>query len=75
MEKEELFELVAVLTAKNIALEEEIERLCKQTDRLWEDLKEYEKTQGREDEDWDDVTTQEEYQEYIEQTNKEANDE
>ena len=45
MEKDELFKLVAVLTAKNTALEEEIKRLNKQTDRLWEDLKEYEKDQ------------------------------
>ena len=51
MEKDELFELVAVLTAKNTALEKEIERLCKQTDRLWEDLKEY---QEEENDEWDD---------------------
>ena len=30
MEKDELFKLVAVLTAKNTALEEEIKRLNKQ---------------------------------------------
>ena len=49
MEKDELFKLVAVLTAKNTALEEEIKRLNKQTDRLWEDLKEYEKDQDDDD--------------------------
>ena len=38
MSNDELFELVAVLTAKNMALEEEIKRLEKQTDRLREDL-------------------------------------
>ena len=48
MSNDELFELVAVLTAKNMALEEEIKRLNKQTDRLWETLKEYEKDQDEE---------------------------
>ena len=52
MSNDELFELVAVLTAKNMALEEEIKRLNKQTDRLWEDLKEYEKDQN-DDEEFD----------------------
>lgn len=50
MKTDELFELVVVLTAKNMALEKEIKRLEKQTHRLWEDLKEYEKDQ---DEDFD----------------------
>ena len=40
MERQELLELVASLNAKNMALEEEIKRLEKQTDRLikeWND--------------------------------------
>lgn len=53
MKREELFELVAVLTAKNMALEEEIKRLNKQTHRLWEDLKEYEELQNEYDEEFD----------------------
>lgn len=40
MSNDELFELVAVLTAKNMALEEEIKRLNKQTDQLIKDLNE-----------------------------------
>ena len=47
MSKIELFELVAVLTAKNMALEREIKRLEKQTNRLWEDLKEKEDNDGK----------------------------
>ena len=66
MSNDELFELVAVLTAKNMALEGEIKRLEKQTDRLWEDLKEYEKGQDEEfDFDYDAEVLREE----IEQTN------
>lgn len=38
MKRQELLELVAFLTAKNMALEKEIKRLEKQTRRLWEDL-------------------------------------
>lgn len=38
MKTEELFELVVMLTTKNMALEAEIKRLEKQTDRLVEDL-------------------------------------
>jgi len=48
MEKDELFELVVMLTVKNMDLEKEIKRLNKQTDRLWEDLKEYQKDQDEE---------------------------
>tara|TARA_R100000329_G_C7543252_1_gene191824 strand:+ start:219 stop:449 length:231 start_codon:yes stop_codon:yes gene_type:complete len=47
--QDELLELVVALAAKNIALEKEIERLVKQTNRLWEDLKEYEKDQDDDD--------------------------
>ncbi len=64
MSNDELFELVAVLTAKNMALEEEIKRLNKQTDRLWEDLKEYEKDQNvdeYEDDDVDDLVSPSDY--------------
>ena len=53
MKKDELLEIIAVLTAKNTALEKEVERLCKQTDRLWEDLKEYEKDQDEYEDDSD----------------------
>ena len=55
MERQELLELVISLTVKNMDLEKEIKRLNKQTDRLWEDLKEYEKDQDEEfDFDYDD---------------------
>lgn len=54
MEKDELFELVVVLTAKNMALEEEIKRLKKQTDRLIDDLNEYNRDDEEFDFDYDD---------------------
>jgi chaperonin cofactor prefoldin len=58
MERQELLELVASLNAKNTALEEEIKRLEKQTDRLWEDLKEYNKDDEEFDFDYDEEDRQ-----------------